>query len=200
MYCPPSSEEEVWKVILDDLTDAINEPNLPDRYVSASSEWGRVTKSAAYALRGKTHLFMGNYPSAQSDLEKVTQMGFSLFNDYKQLFKEENERCDEMIFTIQYIEQSGYGNGISRAFGNRGSAGAGWNNYIPNPSFVETFECADGKPFDWEDFLPDYHSLSPNARSVYFLRDHMTENEIKTMTDFGADMSRYLPNGNEAVS
>jgi hypothetical protein len=40
--------------------------------------------------------------------------------------------------------------------------------------------------------------MGTNARAVFFLRDGMTDNEISSMTQKGADMSKYLPDGNEA--
>ena len=192
-----ASESEVWNAVISDLTDCINEPNVPDKYASGDSNYGHVTKGAAYALRGKVYLWTEDYGKAESDFEAVTEMGYSLFSNYKTLFKEENERCDEMIFSIQCIEQSGYGNAKSWAYGNRGSAGAGWNNYLYNPSFADSYESANGKPFLWDDYLPGYSSMSPKARSVFFLRDHLTQNEINAMTVYGADMSKYLPDGNE---
>lgn len=195
-----SSEEAVWEIVLADLKDCIDEPNLPDKYASSSSDYGRVTKAAAYALRGKTYLWLGKYEEAEDDFLEITKMGYSLFtaDSYKMLFKEENERCDEMIFSVQFIEQSGYGSPFSWAFGSRGAAGAGWNNYLANPAFVDSYECADGKPFNWDDFLPGYSTMTAKQRSVFFLRNNMTDKEIATMTAYGADMSKYLPSGNEA--
>ena len=192
-----STEQEVWDVILADLTDCINEPTLPNKYASNSSDFGRVTKGAAYAMRGRVYLWLNDWARAEQDFKAVTTMGFSLFPDYKALFKVTNERCDEMIFSVQMIELAGNGHQLSRGFGNRCTAGSAWNNYLVNPAFVESYECADGKPFDWEEYLPGYSSMSPNERSVFFLRDNMTEGEITVMTTFGADMSKYLPTGNE---
>ena len=42
---------DVYKrqAILQDLTDCVNEPNLPGKYNSGDSNYGRVTKGAAYA-------------------------------------------------------------------------------------------------------------------------------------------------------
>ncbi|MCD8262071.1 MAG: RagB/SusD family nutrient uptake outer membrane protein [Bacteroides sp.] len=51
-----STEEEVWNFILEDLTDCIKEANLPDKYEKGHKEYGRVTKGAAYALRGKVYI------------------------------------------------------------------------------------------------------------------------------------------------
>ena len=195
---PRSTEKEVWDAILADLTDCINEPNLPNKYAASNGNYGRVTKGAAYALRGKVYLWMSEWAKAEADFKAVTTMGYALFSDYKALFKVANERCDEMIFSIQFLPISGYSHRLTRAFGNRVTGGSAWNNYIVNPSLAESFECADGKPFNWDDFLPGYSSMTPKQRSVFFLRNNMTAGEITNMTTFGADMTKYLPTENEA--
>lgn len=46
-----SSEEQVWGVIIDDLNDCIACEELPGKYKSSDSDYGRVTKGAAYTLR-----------------------------------------------------------------------------------------------------------------------------------------------------
>lgn len=195
---PRSSEEDVWKVVISDLTDCIKEDYFPDKYESGSPDWGRVTKAAAYALRGKAYLCMKQYKEAEDDFTAILNMGYSLFPQYKTLFKEANERCDEMILSISCIETpTGYGSVKNWAFGNRVTSGSGWNNYLVNPSFVDSYECVDGKPFDWDDFLPGYSSMDVRKRSVFFLRDNLTQGEINIMKQYGADMDQYLPTGNE---
>ena len=150
-----STEQEIWDAVLTDLTACVEESNLPEKYAASSSEYGRITKAAAYSLRGKTYLWLKQYDKAEDDFRAITKMGYSLFGDYKALFKEANERCDEMIFTIPCIENpSGYGSVFNWAFGNRTTSGSGWNNYLPNPAFVDSYECVDGKPFSWDDYLP----------------------------------------------
>lgn len=194
-----STEQEIWDAVLVDLTACVEEPNLPVKYAASSSDYGRITKAAAYSLRGKTYLWLKQYDKAEDDFRAITKMGYSLFGDYKALFKEANERCDEMIFTIPCIENpSGYGSVFNWAFGNRTTSGSGWNNYLPNPAFIDSYECADGKPFDWDDYLPGYSTMTPRKRSVFFLRDNLTDGEIKIMRSYGADMEQYIPNGNEA--
>ncbi|MCD8182731.1 MAG: RagB/SusD family nutrient uptake outer membrane protein [Bacteroides sp.] len=47
------TEQKIWETVIADLTDAINEANLPERYETGSDDFGRMTKSIAYALRGK---------------------------------------------------------------------------------------------------------------------------------------------------
>ncbi len=194
-----ASEQEVWNVILNDLTDCINEPNLKNKYASDDINFGRVTKGAAHSLRGKVYLWLKDWEKAEQDFRAVTTMGFSLFPDYKALFKEANERCNEMIFSVQAIAENGLHTSANVYYGNRMTPGTwGYNAIIINDTFVESFDCADGKKFDWDDFLPGYSSMTPNERSVFFLRDNMTEAEITTMKNYGADMSKYLPQGNEA--
>lgn len=194
-----SSEAEVWAQIVADLTDAINEPNLPAKYSAGAGDYGHVTKGLAYALRGKAYLYTKDYAKAAADFEKVGECGYSLFQGgYKQLFKEANEQCDEMIFSVQCIGLDGLGNQLSFRYGTRSSFGSCWNTYLVNTDFVETYENADGSKFNWDDIIPGYNNMDPKARRVYFLRDGLTDAEKKKMADDGADMSKYLDEGNEA--
>lgn len=194
-----STETEVWNQVIVDLTDAVNANSLPDKYAAGDAAYGRATKGAAYALRGKVYMWMNEWAKAEADLRKVGKMGYGLFQGgYKQLFKETNEQCEEMIFSLQCIGESGYGNDFSFRYGTRSSFGSCWNTYLVSTDFVETYECADGKPFDWDDFIPGYDAMDVSERSVYFLRDGMTEAEKSKMTEDGADLSKYLDNGNEA--
>ena len=193
------TEAAVWQVIEDDLTAAINEPNLPNIYTEGSSDYGRVTKGLAYALRGKAYLYQKEYAKAAADFEAVSQCGFGLFEgDYKQLFKEANEQSKEMIFSVQCIGLDGLGNDISFRYGTRSSFGSCWNTYLVNADFVETYDNADVSIFNWNDYIPGYNEMEPAARAVFFLRDGLTDAEKEAMKTAGADMSKYLPEGNEA--
>lgn len=75
---PRETEEYVWEVIIQDLTDAINEPNLPNKYAPADSDYGHVAKGAAYALRGKVYLYTGKYDEAIKDFKKVEECGYGV--------------------------------------------------------------------------------------------------------------------------
>lgn len=196
---PRSSESEVWKQIIDDLTVCIDNPNLPDRYSAGAAEYGRVTKGAAYTLRGIVYQWQEKWADALDDFKKVEDCGYTLFSgDWADLLHPQNEQCSEMIFAIQCEAQESMGNIRGRSFGNRDTGGSGWNNYLPNPAYVQSFENADGSPFRWTDIIPEWDDMKPEARSVFFLRDGMTADEIQKMTEYGADMSKYLTGGNEA--
>ena len=196
------SMTDLWNELIKDLTDCINEPNLPDKYNSGDNDYGHITKGAAYALRGKIYLWLEHWGAAEADFKKVGDCGYRLFtsgaNAYKMLFKEVNEQCDEMIFSVQCIEEDGYWNSKNRGFGNRCTYGSMWNNYLVNPDFVDTYECADGSKFDWSKIIPEYYKLTVNERRVFFLRDNLTESEIANAKEQGANMDYYLPSGNEA--
>ena len=194
------TEAKIWEVVINDLTDCINEPNLPNRYVKGDPSFGRISKSTAYALRGKVYMWTKEWAKAEADFVKVGALGHKLFDGgYKQLFKEANEQSEEAIFSVQCIGLSGLGNDISFKYGSRVTFGSCWNSYFPNVDFVDSYECVDGKEFDWNDVIPGYNEMDPAARSAYFLRDGMTDAEKSKMEkDQKADLSKYLDKGNEA--
>lgn len=170
---PRETEEKTWEVIIADLTDAINDPNLPGKYDAGSPDFGHITKGTAYALRGKVYLYMKRYNEAVADFNKVASLGYSLFQGgYKELFKEANEQSDEMIFSIQNISLNNYGYDTQRWLGQPSGRGEGWNTYMPTPDIVELYEWKDGKEFDWNDVIPGFNEMDPiSLREVYFLRD-----------------------------
>lgn len=195
---PRSAEAEVWQTIIDDLTDCINCEDLPNKYTAKDSDYGRVTKGAVYTLRAKTYLWMKEYKKAESDFRRVGELGYKLYTgDYANLFKEANEKCDEMIFSIQMEEVSGQGNVFSSTYGNRTTAGHGYSSFFINTNFVNSYEWANGKAFEWNDVIEGYENMSKKARSVYFLRNGLTPAERVEMQIYGADLSIYLNDGNE---
>lgn len=194
------SQDEVWDKVITDLTDCINCTSLPDKYASSSSDFGRITKGAAYALRGKVYMWKKMWAEAEADFLQVAACGYTLLQKpYGDVFKLANETSDEIIFSARMVEVSGHGNVFSRTYGSWQVAGKGGNNtFYFNQQFADSYQCKDGKDFNWDDFFPGYSSMTPEARSVFFLRDGMTESEKTQMANYGADMSKYLSSGNEA--
>jgi hypothetical protein len=190
----------VWQVIINDLNDCIACESLPDKYEQGGSDWGRVTKGAAYALRGKVWLWLEEWEKAENDFKKVGECGYGLYTNgtYAELFTEANEKCNEMVFSVQMAEESGYGQAYSYNYGNHCTAGTGQNAYNLNARFADSFENVDGSPFNWDDVIPGYSSVDPAKRRAYFLRDNLSSSERTNQADLGADMSLYLQSGNEA--
>lgn len=193
-----SSEEEIWRLVVKDCTDCIDCSEIPDRYVSGNADYGRVTRGAAYALRGKAYMWLKQYDLAEADFGKVGECGYDLYTDsYESLFTETNEKCEEMVFSVQMVEEEGQGNAFSNNYGNYCTVGYGKYQHYLNVNFIDSFEEVDGKPFSWDDYFPGYSSMTPEARSVYFLRNGLTDTEKTAMSTYGADMSKYDALGNE---
>ena len=156
MLNPRETEANVQAKVLEDLNDAIN--NLPDAWEKAN--YGRATKWAATAMKGKVLLYQKKYSEAASCFEAVVNSGkHALYNDYAGLFKPgTGDESSEMIFAIQNIGGVGLNFGMPTCFymGTRSSYGSCWNNVMASNTFVESYEWKDGKPFDWEEVIPGF--------------------------------------------
>lgn len=200
---PRGTQDETFQLIIDDLSKAIDEEAFPLKYAQGSANHGRATKGAAYMLRGKCYMWLKKWQEAADDFEEVEKCGYKLYEKgdtpYKDLFLTENEDCDEMIFSVMCdLVNDWWGDRRQRGYGTREATGWGWSNYVPNPRFVDSYENADGTPFNWNDVIPGYNEMSPKARRVFFLRNDMTDAEKTFQAEAGADMSFYLPKDNEA--
>ena len=168
---PRSTEEQVRTFILGDLAAA--EAGLPYAWVKA--EYGRATKAAAIALKGKVNLYAKNWSAAKTEFEKLVnnnaQYHCALNNDYASMFKQDTDENDEMIF---FISNSGgvgdLNDGLCMAFyhGNRSTYGSGWNSSTLDPDFVDSYEMKDGSIFDWNDYVPGYNEMSTTEKLEVF--------------------------------
>ena len=165
---PRSSLEEIRAHILEDLDEAIK--FLPVEH--AASEYGRATKGAAYALRGKVHLYDKEWQSAINDFEEIVynksnNYGYALDDDYARVFKLYNgAKSPETVFSIQNKSGVGteYGMQIQALMGSRGAYGSCWNNTVPSTQLVDMYEFKDGRPFNWDEVFPGYNAMTPDER------------------------------------
>ena len=165
---PRSSLEEVRAHILEDLDEAIK--YLPVEH--AASEYGRATKGAAYALRGKVHLYNREWSKAIADFEEIVynksnNYGYALDDDYARVFKLYNgAKSPETVFSIQNKSGVGteYGMQIQALMGCRGAYGSCWNNTVPSTQLVDMYEFKDGRPFNWDEIFPGYNAMTPEQR------------------------------------
>ena len=165
---PRSSLEEVRAHILEDLDEAIK--YLPVEH--AASEYGRATKGAAYALRGKVHLYDKEWQSAINDFEEIVynksnNYGYALDDDYARVFKLYNgAKSPETVFSIQNKSGVGteHGMQIQALMGCRGAYGSCWNNTVPSTQLVDMYEFKDGRPFNWDEIFPGYNAMTPEQR------------------------------------
>jgi hypothetical protein len=177
-------EADVWAAIIQDLTDAINEPNLRNNDIGGE---GRASKGLAYALRGRAYLLTKKYTEAAADYAKVGECGYALYTgagaeSYKKLFKLENERCAEMILSNQYIYEpsAAYGSVMQKYLGmyqQGGKAGGAtcWGDIRVSPAVVDLYEVVVDantvKDFNWSDFISEWNSTSVVDRRVFFIRN-----------------------------
>lgn len=168
---PRSSEDEVRKFILKDLTAAIED--LPVKW--DANNYGRATKGAAYALRGKVNLYQKKYADAVKDFEEIVLdpqsqgYDYSLNSNYASLFTQEGHTSDEMIFSIQNYLAVGFqlGMGFGLYIGNQSTFGFGWNNVLPSVNLVDSYELKNGKTFNWDDFIPNYNENVEVRKEVF---------------------------------
>lgn len=157
---PRSSLEETRTFVMGDLEDAISA--LPVKWPDADK--GRATKGAAFSLRGKVYLYAKEYAKAAADFEEVVLdpagqgYGYALYPEYADLFTTKGHRSSEMIFSIQTFSEIGNGLGMPYAhfLGSNATLGTSWNNVMPSCDLVDMYECKDGKPFKWDDFIPGF--------------------------------------------
>ena len=156
-----ATEEETRKFILDDLDAAIE--SLPVKWDEA--DYGRATKGAAYAMRGKVYLYNKQYDLAAADFEEIVLdphsegYGYALYPDYAGLFLPEGDNSSEMIFALQNFasQTTSLGMPYAHFMGSNATVGTSWNNVMPSVDLVDSYETIDGKPFNWDDFIPNYN-------------------------------------------
>ncbi|WP_224996010.1 RagB/SusD family nutrient uptake outer membrane protein [Cesiribacter sp. SM1] len=150
--------EQIYQLIFEDLDFA--EANLPTKSEWGASELGRVPKGAAQALKGKIHMFRGDYAAARTEFQKVISSGqYSLVPEFEDNFTEENENNAESIFEVQFSTAHGYGvpwndggdgQGIAEVTfrGQEYTPITGWNNVNPSPGLLSAYEEGDPR-FDY---------------------------------------------------
>ena len=153
----------VYDLIISDLETAAN--NLDN------SNLGRASKAAAQALLAKVHLTIGNYSEARGLCEAVMSVGFSLEDNFKDVFY--NERNDEIIFAIEYV---GDDTRDSQNFS------AEWLNAVGRSSGLNYVTNEAKAALD----------LSGGNRTAYSYRidsDQPSQNQV----------AKYIPNGDESL-
>jgi starch-binding outer membrane protein, SusD/RagB family len=122
-YPSRSTPEQVYALIEEDLTFAIN--NLPLRSQYAAADLGRVTKGAAQALLGKAYLFQGKNSEAVTQFKAVINSGeYALMNDYRDNFVEFNQRNEYVEFNRESLFEASFQ-------GQNKAVGSSWGDDYP---------------------------------------------------------------------
>jgi len=95
---PRAGVDEVYAQIISDFTDALDKvapPVLPQQS-------GRITKGMVATELAHVYMTLKQYDKAVPLLQSVTAMGYSLWANYEDAFKNENKNNKESIFEVQY--------------------------------------------------------------------------------------------------
>lgn len=141
---PKATQAEVYALIMQDLDFAV--ANLAEK---ANTPNGRATRGAALALKGKAHLFLGQWLEAKNAFELIS--GYTIEGvDPRDNGNEAGEFNPESIFEVNYDKQIGgdqwdaTGNGVRETtFRGIEYAPTNFANIIVRPSFFAEFEDDD---------------------------------------------------------
>ena len=198
----PSQAEPsaIWAQMETDLTEA--EQDLPTSY---SSEWkGRATKGAAKSLLGKVYLFQEEWGEAETKLQEVTGMGYSLLPNFADNFNGLGENGNESIFEIQFSGDRSNGNDERQVLNFQVSpyAFGGWELFYPSEWLVDQMKTdgtADGKISDrvYESIFfddPDsemYSRQSEQNETYASVADELNHPKYFKKYSFNADTEFY---------
>lgn len=189
-YKVRNSEDEVYKFIVDDMTEAYS--LLPEKY--EGTDVGRVTKWAALAMRGKAHLWANQYDKAAADFKELMEKSDrKLVDNYHSLFRVMGNNNSEVILDIQYIAESGHGVATDVAYGSGMGPTKESQRTRPTNKLVESYETIDGKPFDYNNYkTKDGESFNPND-SIHWADNKETLIEIFNNRDLRLQQSVITP-------
>jgi hypothetical protein len=109
-----------------------------------SSEWGRVTKGAALALKSRIALYNEDWTIAAEAAKEVMDLRvYSLHPSYEELFQYQGEQSSEVIFSRQYANLTNARHNMTIQIGSS-VAFDGWSNFLPTKSLIDSYECTDG--------------------------------------------------------
>lgn len=98
---PRVDKNKIIENILLDIDDAI--PYLPVKYDNLT-DYGRITKGAALAIKARICLYNGHYEWCIDACRQIMELGvYSLHPSFQELFTSNYEKNNEYIFTAQYM-------------------------------------------------------------------------------------------------
>lgn len=145
-----SPVEDVYDLIIEDLTFAATITSLPEKWNDSNA--GRVSRLAAKTLLAKVYLTLGKLNEAKNLLTEIRGSGKHQLLPYAEVFSIQNEMNDEIIFSIRY-KAGGFG--LGSPFANRfaptasgnsivNGDGSGWN--FPSYDFMQNaYEAGDAR-------------------------------------------------------
>lgn len=146
-----ASESETADFILNELSFAETNPDIPSKSVLPISERGRITKEAVWALQAKVYMYFAKdnpdyFALGRDAAKKVIDSGnYRLEPNFQDLFLPDNYSSDESIFINIWGDAPDlhiYGSSLSCYAGPRSCGAYGFDQ--PTQNLVDEFE--EGEP------------------------------------------------------
>lgn len=206
-----TDREIIVKQIYDDLD--FSAANLPTFLQLGQAEYGRISKSAALALKSRVGLYIGTHqkyhnwgdPSTNLSLaitaaEAVMAEGHSLYTEkpYYYLFQNDGEGFSDKENILAIVYGQNLGNSIKSH-----NIGRELENGRANitRAMIEQYLCTDGLPFDksplaeWPETSPGsvFKSKDPRMDASLFTEGEPYGNPAKYEWDKGYTNTRFSP-------
>ena len=139
-----TSKDEIYTKIMADFDKAFS--YLPEEW--PATQWARITKGAAMAMKARAALYFGNWETAATAAKSVMDLNkYDLYDKentgkYQELFWEKTDGCEEIILAVQYNapDKTNY------LIGWECFPTKGWGGLNPTQSLVDAFEDSEGAP------------------------------------------------------
>lgn len=213
-YLPRSTASEVYQAIIRDLETAIEKLSPP-----SFPQSGRATQGAARMLLADVYLTLKDYPKAEAELRQVIGMGYSLLQNYRDVFRLNNKNSVESIFEVQY-QQGNQGQqsdflypfiplsanvSLITGISSQNLQGGGWNT--PTFEMKDAYEAGDqrlevsigvvegtgqiGNMFIDALKSPVNYVPTPGKRSYLFINKYRNPHSLERNTDDNFPVYRF---------
>ncbi|MBK9256790.1 MAG: RagB/SusD family nutrient uptake outer membrane protein [Saprospiraceae bacterium] len=134
-----TSKSEIFQQIIKDCETAAEMLNV----TNTSSDIGRATKGAAWALAAKTSLYNKDYLAVIDYTTKIKSLNvYNLVADYRNNFMKFTQNNSESVWEIQHTNlELGVGNNLNQWWASRKFLGYGFAEVTPE--YVNIFETGD---------------------------------------------------------
>lgn len=181
---PRTAAAEVYSAIISDLEWSRDHLSITYRV-----GMGRPTPMACTALLSKVYLEMGEYELAAQEAETVIESNeYSLFSDFKEIFKISNANSGEIIFAVNYsgtlsqgFKPNQYhvrllppnlnknGEGPENAFGWERPTDELYNSFDPQDrrkdvTFITSFTYSDGSTVTFDPYISKFWDQEAEPR------------------------------------
>lgn len=161
LFLPRNKTGECIDLIITDLDSAFK--YLPSAWENENMNYGKVTRGAALALKGRVLLFWASpqfnpqnkierwqraYEANKTALEVLEEDGYGLHPSFKELFHDCEENTSEAIFVRVYDNENSYHSYDAKVRPALDGVGGGGFTNNPTWEMVKAFPMLDGFPID----------------------------------------------------